>query len=55
MVKLMKNKEYILLADAFGYGPITTLINISKELKKKNVKQIFIGPKFCLEKIKNKQ
>lgn len=48
----MKNKKYILLADAFGYGPITTLINISKELKKKKIEQIFIGPKFCLKKIK---
>lgn len=48
----MKNKKYILLADAFGYGPITTLINVSKELKKYNVKQVFIGPNFCLEKIK---
>ena len=48
----MKNKKFVLLADAFGYGPITTLINVSKELKKRGVKQTFIGPKLCLDKIK---
>lgn len=48
----MNKKTYVLLADAFGYGPITTLIGIAKELKKQDVNLIFVGPKFCLEKIK---
>ena len=47
----MNNKTYVLLADAFGYGPITTLINVAKELKKQNIKLVFIGPLFCIEKI----
>ncbi len=48
----MKNKTYVLLADAFGYGPITTLINLAEELKKQDIKLVFIGPQFCVEKIK---
>ena len=48
----MNKKTYVLLADAFGYGPITTLIGIAKELKKQDVNLMFVGPKFCLEKIK---
>ncbi len=51
----MNKETYILLADAFGYGPITTLINISYELKKREVKLIFVGPEFCLNKIKKEK
>lgn len=45
----MKENNIIFLADAFGYGPITTLLLIAEQLRKKtNAKFIFIGPKLCV-------
>ena len=45
--------NYIFLADAFGYGPITTSCLIAKKLKEKSKnKFIFIGPSYCIEKAK---
>lgn len=45
----MKN-SIVFLADAFGYGPITTLCLIAEQIKKNvNNKLIFVGPKMCVE------
>ena len=45
----MENNNYVFLADAFGYGPITTLCQIVIELKKQlKGNYIFTGPKMCI-------
>ncbi|MBQ7240097.1 MAG: hypothetical protein IJS56_01525 [Bacilli bacterium] len=51
----MKKNSIILLAEDFGFGPVTTLIEIAKEIKRrdKDIELIFIGPKFCINKIKS--
>ena len=49
----MENNNYVFLADAFGYGPITTLCQIVIELKKQlKGNYIFTGPKMCISQAK---
>lgn len=44
------NNNIVFLADAFGYGPITTLCLIAEQIKKNvNNKLVFVGPKMCVE------
>ena len=46
----MKKNKILILADAFGYGPINTAIHLVTKMNKNKYEFIFIGPKLCIEK-----
>lgn len=38
----MTENNIIFLADAFGYGPITTLLLIAEQLRKKKMQNLYL-------------